>query len=116
MFTYLYDWIKNIAFYMVMVTAVIHMIPNSDYKKYIRFFTSLVLIIMLVTPVLNLFGMGKEIMNIYENGIYQDQIEKMEESTEYLENINWWGDSYHGEEKPEKKIEVEEIQIGQSSK
>ena len=39
MFEYLYGWMQNIAFYMVMVTAVMHIIPNSDYKRYIRFFT-----------------------------------------------------------------------------
>ena len=32
---------------MIMVTAAIHVIPNSDYKRYIRFFTGLVLVVML---------------------------------------------------------------------
>ena len=39
MFDYIYEWIQNIAFYLVLVTAVLHAVPNKDYKKYIRFFT-----------------------------------------------------------------------------
>lgn len=38
MFDYIYEWIQNIAFYLVLVTAVLHAVPNKDYKKYIRFF------------------------------------------------------------------------------
>ena len=38
MFEYLYEWMQNIAFYMIMVTFIMHVIPNSDYKRYIRFF------------------------------------------------------------------------------
>ena len=38
MLEYIYEWIGNIAFYMIMVTAVLHLLPNSDYQKYIRFF------------------------------------------------------------------------------
>ena len=56
MFDYIYEWIQNIAFYLVLVTAVLHAVPNKDYKKYIRFFTGLVLILMILTPVLKIFG------------------------------------------------------------
>ena len=34
MFEYLYEWMKNIAFYMVLITAVIHILPNSIIKVY----------------------------------------------------------------------------------
>ena len=60
MFDYLYEWIQNIAFYLVLVTAVLHAVPNKAYKKYVRFFTGLVLILMIITPVLRLFGTEAE--------------------------------------------------------
>ena len=43
MFSYLYEWMMKLSFYMVMVTMVMHVVPNSDYKRYIRFFTGLAL-------------------------------------------------------------------------
>ena len=37
MFAYLYEWIRNVAFYLVLVTALLHVLPRSGYQKYIRF-------------------------------------------------------------------------------
>ena len=50
MFTYIYDWIKNLVFYLILMTMLMQIIPDSDYKKYIRFFTGLVLILVLARP------------------------------------------------------------------
>ena len=57
MFEYLYQWMENLAFYMVMITAVMHIIPDKGYQRYLRFFTGLVLIIMLAAPIVKLLGM-----------------------------------------------------------
>ena len=50
MLEYIYEWMENIAFYMVLVTAVMHLLPDSDYQKYVRFFTGLTLVVLLLTP------------------------------------------------------------------
>ena len=42
--------LETLHFYMIMVTAVLHLLPNSDYQKYIRF-TGLVLVILLIAPI-----------------------------------------------------------------
>ena len=36
MFNYFYEWLRNLAFYMVLVTAVLQLIPNRSYEKYIN--------------------------------------------------------------------------------
>lgn len=79
MFDYLYEWIQNIAFYLVLVTAVLHAVPDKAYKKYVRFFTGLVLILMIITPVLRLFGTEAEIVELHE---YIDKIEAVQMETE----------------------------------
>ncbi|MCI9215693.1 stage III sporulation protein AF [Lachnospiraceae bacterium 42-17] len=79
MFDYLYEWIQNIAFYLVLVTAVLHAVPNKAYKKYVRFFTGLVLILMIITPVLRLFGTEAEVMDLYE---YIDEMKAVQMETE----------------------------------
>ncbi len=57
MLTFIYEWIENIAFYLVILVAVMRMIPNNHYQKYIRFFAGLILILMLVEPIFKLFDM-----------------------------------------------------------
>ena len=48
MFEYLYEWTQNIAFYLILTTAVFHALPATSYKKYIRFFTGMILILMIM--------------------------------------------------------------------
>ncbi len=84
MFSYLYEWMMKLSFYMVMVTMVMHVVPNSDYKRYIRFFTGLALAVMLTDPFLRLLGMGNLWQRLYDSPVYREQVEKMEEASQYL--------------------------------
>ena len=34
----LYQWVENIAFYMVLMTAALHLIPGDGYRKYLKIF------------------------------------------------------------------------------
>ena len=48
MFQYLYEWTQNLAFYIVLITAVLHAVPDSGYKKYIviLFLTGVLLLVI----------------------------------------------------------------------
>jgi len=92
MFEYLYEWLQNISYYLILVTAVTYVLPSNSYRKYIRLFTGLVLIMMLLIPVLDLFG---------ENTfIYENQYE--EELPMFIEDLGEFNN----------RIEVEDIVIG----
>lgn len=103
MFAYLYQWLQNLAFYLVVITAVLQMIPNHEYRKYIRFFTGLVLIVMLSEPLIQAVGMGMGFSDVYENAQYRQTLREIEEKTKYLKDVSLEG--LEG-------IQVEEIQIG----
>ncbi len=82
MFDYIYEWMKNIAFYLVIVVVVLQMIPGETYKKYIRFFAGLILILMLAGPILTLFG-----TNAFANGEYQKEMERIEAFLQKEDNV-----------------------------
>lgn len=82
MLDYIYKWLENIAFYMVIIVAVIQMIPGNSYKKYIRFFAGMILILMLIGPIFKIFGMSH-----YQNQEYQKRLKEIEEATTYMEGI-----------------------------
>ena len=77
MFAYLYEWIRNVAFYLVLVTALLHVLPRSGYQKYIRFFTGLVLILLVLAPVLKLFQMEEELRDAYRDDSWLEQLEEL---------------------------------------
>lgn len=80
MLDYIYQWIENIAFYMVIVVAVMQMIPGESYKKYIRFFVGMILILMLSGPILKIFGMSD-----FQDAEYQKELEEIENATKIME-------------------------------
>lgn len=82
MLDYIYQWIENVAFYMIIMVAVMQMIPGESYKKYIRFFVGMILILMLMTPILKLFGMSD-----FQNAEYQKELEEIENAAKYMEEI-----------------------------
>lgn len=47
----LFEWIRNITYYLIFVTVVINLLPNKKYEKYIKFFTGMVLILLVLKPV-----------------------------------------------------------------
>lgn len=49
-----YGWVKNIVFFYILMTAVLHLLPKSSYQKYVRFFGGMLLVVLLVSPLLDL--------------------------------------------------------------
>lgn len=69
------EWIQNISVFLIVSAAVLHAVPGKDYRKYIRFFTGLILILLLADPILKLSGMAERIeVNCQEN-LYEGEIE-----------------------------------------
>ena len=84
MLDYIYQWMENIAFYLVVLVVIVQMVPGNSYKKYIRFLAGLILILMLAGPILKIVG-----MNTYQDTEYRKELEAIEEATKYMED--WIG-------------------------
>lgn len=82
MLNYIYDWMENIAFYLVILVAIMQMIPQNSYQKYIRFFAGMILILMLAGPMLKLFGMTE-----FHTMEYQNAMQEIEDASTYMEHI-----------------------------
>lgn len=129
-----YEWIKNLAFYLVIMTAVLEVLPGDTYRKYIRFFTGLVMILLAVTPILKLTGSYGQFQAKYKGKEQEFQMEterqrrRFEEadicdflSEEYLEDDTETekesAENLTGSdgERAEKRgiMKVEEIRIGE---
>lgn len=118
----LYGWIQNIAVYLIVAAAVMHAIPGKDYGKYVRFFSGLVLILLLFTPVLNLAGMGETFRELYQDSRHELERHETEEARKRLEEadiLDFIPEEYSGMDSGEVteenggSIEVEEIRVGE---
>ncbi|MBO5460643.1 MAG: stage III sporulation protein AF [Ruminococcus sp.] len=116
MLDWLYQWMKNIAYYMLLISAVLTVLTGKEYQKYIQFFSGLVLIILLVTPFFRVAGMEVSLEEIYQNKAYEQEMKEIEMMGKYFENVDildFVPDEYIQEEKSTGKntIVVEPIEI-----
>ncbi|MCI8893354.1 MAG: stage III sporulation protein AF [Lachnospiraceae bacterium] len=92
---YFYQWIKNIVFFYILMTAVLHLLPQSSYRKYLRFFGGLVVAVLLLHPLLDLMGREEELLErIFYESFWQD----METAALDMEGMEeWQWEAYQGE-------------------
>ncbi len=123
----IYGWIQNISVYLIVTAAIMHAIPGREYEKYVRFFSGLVLILLLFTPLLKLTGKEEIFENIYRSNEYELDRKAIEEAEQWFEDesfLEFLPEEYKGgqsaydgeegqEEESEGGIEVEEIRIGE---
>lgn len=54
----LYGWMKSIIIYLIISGILVNLSPGNNYKKYIHFFSGLLLIIILAEPIKGLLNDG----------------------------------------------------------
>lgn len=121
MFEYLYEWIQNLAFYLVIITAAIQILPGKSYKKYVQFFSGMVLILLMLSPILKLTGIESQFYDLYHSREYELEKEEIEKQKNYfkdLDILDFLPEEYQEgagakEDEEKNKIEVEEIEVGQ---
>lgn len=106
----MYEWMKNLAFYLVIVTAVLEVLPGEAYRKYVRFFAGIVLILLILTPLLQVTGSLGTFQTKYRNHESELIRQEIMESREYFEEADVF-------EFLEKETDgVEEIEIGENQR
>lgn len=85
--SYFYEWIKNIVFFYILMTAVMHLLPQSSYRKYLRFFGGLVVAVLLLHPLLEVLGKEEELL---ERVFYESFWQDMETAALDMEGMEQW--------------------------
>lgn len=62
----IYKWIKDLAVFYILFTALLHLVPNEKYERYVRFFMGILLIFMLSTPLFTILGKSGELLERFQ--------------------------------------------------
>ncbi len=68
------DWIKSIAYYVIVISVFHGILPDNRYKKYVQLFTGLVLVLLILSPIVRLAGQEENMASFfmdYAEGILQ---------------------------------------------
>nr|WP_296091604.1 stage III sporulation protein AF [uncultured Dorea sp.] len=115
-----YNWVKNLAFFAILSTAVLQMIPDQGFQKYVRFFTGLLMVSMLILPIFKVTGKENIFTDIYKSREYREQLEEnSKKRQELIEQITVLEQKNRTNEKDlenddiehNQRIEVERIEI-----
>lgn len=96
---YIFGWIRDIAFYTLLMEVVLHMLPEQGQKKYLQFFMGIVLIILVISPVLSAAGLERQLDETYVRQTSDQELEEFQKRQQEIEE--------HYEKRLEERIEEE---------
>lgn len=86
------DWIKDFMVIYLILTILTQLAATEQYKKYFHFFSGVILLLVLISPVLGLFGKDGEFEKLvsYEAAWEQlDSARKDSQKLEFLQNDHY---------------------------
>lgn len=84
MFDFISEWLGNFAGYMILLTIIMHIVPNKEFQKYVRFLCGLIMILLMLSPVIEMMGMEERVWEIYESREYENVMEEFREQANAL--------------------------------
>lgn len=78
----MYEWLQEIAVFFILMTAVLNILPEAKYRRYVQFFLGLVMLAVLSRPILAL-GNLNEILEL----TLEEEVRGMEDSRIRVEGI-----------------------------
>lgn len=80
--TELYQWMKSLAFFHVLTTALLHILPDKRYEQYIRLFMGFLLVLLICTPIFAVVGKSEEFLSGFSNNYGREEQVRMETEAE----------------------------------
>ena len=69
---FLYQYIKNICVFTLVITLILNIFPDRQYLKYIKLFACLLLILLAINPIVNLGKKRIDISDIIDKFYYSE--------------------------------------------
>lgn len=73
----LYGWVRNITYYLILITVITNLLPNKKYEKYIKLFAGMVLILLVLKPLTGSLRLEDKITYYFESISFQNEAEDL---------------------------------------
>lgn len=77
--TAVYEWVRNITYYMIFITVVGNLLADSKYEKYLRFFAGIILILLVLKPLTGSLRLDERIAYLFESISFQKEADDFKE-------------------------------------
>lgn len=79
------DWIKEFMVIYLILTILTQLAATGQYKKYFHFFSGVILLLVLISPVLGLFGKDGEFEKLVSYEAFWEQLDSARQDSKKLE-------------------------------
>lgn len=83
----IYEWMQNLAFFFLFMTAILNCLPDNKYRKYVQFFLGLVLMIVLCKPLLQVLDLDAQLSNTFSSATLEQEVENSRNSALTVEGV-----------------------------
>ncbi len=81
----LLGWVKNLAVYLFFSELLFQLLPHKRYRKYLRFFAGLILVLLVASPLLQAGGLEQRMLEVLDSLTSTTPSGEMEEIWEQAE-------------------------------
>ena len=74
----LLEYIKNIGYFLILMSLVSNVMPDNSYKKYCRMFCGLILVVLVINPFYEFLNFEGDIKDIFAMTNYKSQAMELE--------------------------------------
>ncbi|MCI8454374.1 MAG: stage III sporulation protein AF [Lachnospiraceae bacterium] len=78
----LYEWVRSLVFYLILMTMLLNLLPDKKYEKYLRLFTGMVFILLVFGPFANLTGLRERLAGSFEKLTFQNDVKLLQKELE----------------------------------
>ncbi len=75
----IYGWMRGLAFFFLFMTAVLNCLPEEKYRRYVRLFLGLLLLILMIRPLLELFRLDEILSRGVSRGMLEAEAAGLEQ-------------------------------------
>lgn len=78
----IYDWIRSLVSYMILMTMIMNLLPDKKYEKYLRLFTGMVFLLLVFAPFADLTGVEAQMAGAFERITFQTDVKLLKKEIE----------------------------------
>lgn len=68
----IYEWVRSMVCYLILMTMILNLLPDKKYEKYLRLFTGVVFLLLVFGPFADLAGLEEKIAGTFERLTFQN--------------------------------------------
>ena len=80
-----YEWVRNMAGYLILMTMIVNLLPNRTYEKYLRLFAGIVFMLLVLSPFSDLSGVNGQMEEAFARLTFQNDAKMLRREIERVD-------------------------------